>query len=82
MARVLTTSPSSTRSRSAQHDIEIRLYCTGHDAAHIARVVVQDANGDELESAEGRSDGITRFTRPVSGSFAFAPSVRVIAEIG
>jgi putative iron-dependent peroxidase len=88
--------------------------------AHIARVVVEDGNGEELEifrrsvpygtvselglyflafsadidrfrimlgrmfgtSEDGLSDALTTFTRPVTASFYFAPSVQVLAEIG
>lgn len=88
--------------------------------AHIARVVVDDENGEELEifrrsvpfgtvaelglfflafsadlgrfttmmgrmfgtSGDGRSDRLLSFTKPVSGSFYFAPSVEALASLG
>lgn len=87
--------------------------------AHIARVVVEDENGDELEifrrsvpfgtvaevglsflafsadlgrfeimlarmfgtTGDGGSDRLLSFTKPVTGSFFFAPPIEVLAEI-
>ena len=87
--------------------------------AHIARVVVEDENGDELEifrrsvpygtvgeaglsflafsadlgrfeimlarmfgtTGDGLSDRLLAFTKPVSGSFFFAPSIEDLGEI-
>ena len=87
--------------------------------AHIARVVVEDENGDELEifrrsvpygtvgeaglsflafsadlgrfeimlarifgtTGDGLSDRLLAFTKPVSGSFFFAPSIEALARI-
>ncbi len=87
--------------------------------AHIARVVVDDENGEELEifrrsvpfgtvaelglyflafsadlsrfeimlgrmfgtSGDGLSDRLVAFTKPVTGSFYFAPSVEALASL-